>query len=152
MDSFPILHFPSLKLKIVKTNNGLNIICPIRKKKFLLTPEEWVRQHVIAYLIQVKKYPLSRISVEKTLKYNAMIKRWDIAVFDSNFDSFLLVECKSARIKLGNDTLSQVLTYQSTFRGKFISITNGLDHKIFDLQSKDRQLKEIKDFPDFNFE
>lgn len=96
----------------------------IRKKYVLLTPEEWVRQHILSHLIQEKKYPQSVIAVEKAVKVGNRSKRFDILIY-KQAKPWMLIECKSPQVKLGKQVLSQILSYHSTFQAHYLIITNG---------------------------
>ncbi len=150
MLKYPILNFPEVKIQLFRSEKNILIFCPIRKKRLVLTPEEWVRQHLIAYLIEKKKYPVSRISVEKSIQYNTLKKRWDIAVFDANFMPYLLIECKAPSINV-KGAISQVATYQNVFRGKYFSVSNGFEHVIVSVRNNEGIFDKLSDFPDFNF-
>jgi len=107
--------------------------CLIRKKWLVLTPEEWVRQHVIGYLIESKKIAPSRIAVEKGLMYNARPKRWDIVTYDDYGLPEILIECKGHEISLNHETLVQIGSYQQQVKAKKLVVTNGMDCFTFDL-------------------
>ena len=119
------LIFPKAPLELSKKNELLFVRCIIRKKLLLLSPEEWVRQHVLHFLMQQKQYPLSRLSVEKSIRYNGLIKRWDIVAYDADFKPKVLVECKQASIKMSVDTLLQAASYQKIIQSENILLTNG---------------------------
>lgn len=116
--------YPSIKPS-VKTENGREIIfCIIRKRWFAITPEEWVRQNFLNYLINVLHYPPALIAVEKKLQINEVKKRFDVVVY-KNTIPFLIVECKEMNVPLSESTLRQVLNYNSTIQAPFIVVTNG---------------------------
>ena len=91
------LNFKSYKLKIKNKENKLYVFDEIRKKNILLTPEEWVRQNCVKFLINENKYPKRLISIEKKLSINSLIKRYDIVVFNSDGYITIIVECKSQK-------------------------------------------------------
>ena len=119
------LIFPKAPLELTKKNELVFVRCIIRKKLLLLSPEEWVRQHVLHFLNLQKHYPLSRLSVEKSIRYNGLIKRWDIVAYDVDFKPKVLVECKQASIKMSIDTLLQAASYQKIIQSENILLTNG---------------------------
>jgi hypothetical protein len=122
------LDFPSYSFRFKNSENKVSIFDPIRKKFIILTPEEWVRQHVVEYLIQEKKYPKSYINVEKLLKINNLKKRYDIVVFNPDGSIFLLVECKAPEIKIAQTTFDQIARYNMVLKSEFLMLTNGLNH------------------------
>ena len=119
------LIFPKAPLELTKKNELVFVRCIIRKKLLLLSPEEWVRQHVLHFLNLQKDYPLSRLSVEKSIRYKSLIKRWDIVAYDVDFKPKVLVECKQASIKMSIDTLLQAASYQKIIQSENILLTNG---------------------------
>src|SRR5690606_18666690 len=100
----------------------------LRKKYLILTPEEWVRQHWINYLIEHLGYPGGLFSLEKGLKYNQLNKRSDLIVFDRDAKHYLLIECKAPGIKIDQKTLNQAMTYNSTLDCPNLILSNGLNH------------------------
>lgn len=117
----------------IKTTDGKQTIYDIIRKKYVpLTPEEWVRQHFLQYIIEVKKYPVSLIAVEKNIKIGPVTKRFDILIH-KNAEPWMLVECKSETIQLNEPVLSQILAYNSTLKVKYLTITNGTTFHCFDI-------------------
>ena len=97
----------------------------LRKKLLALTPEEWVRQHWINFLIDHQGYPKGLISLEKGLKYNQLQKRTDLVVFDREGHPYLLIECKAPEVELSQKVLQQALAYRSTLLTPYIILSNG---------------------------
>jgi hypothetical protein len=125
------LSFPPTPLSLNKEGEQYKVRCLIRKKWLVLTPEEWVRQHVIGYLIHVKKIPSGNISVEKALTYNQRLKRWDIATFDSEGNPSILVECKRTTVPCTPEVMVQISAYQKVVQAEKLIITNGLSCHIY---------------------
>jgi len=107
------------------------IFDPLRKKHLVLTPEEWVRQHFVNYLVSELHYPKALIKLEGGLSYNQLQKRSDIVVFDRDAKPWMVIECKAPDQILSNETLRQASTYNATLRAKYLVVTNGLAHFIF---------------------
>ncbi|MFD2037306.1 type I restriction enzyme HsdR N-terminal domain-containing protein [Belliella marina] len=123
------LNFPKFEFKIKEEESGkLSIFDSLRKKYLILTPEEWVRQHIIQVLIQKYLYPKSLFSLEKGLKYNQLQKRFDVLVHDRSGRPFLLVECKAPDVRLTQKTAEQVCVYNKSINAPYIGITNGKQH------------------------
>ena len=122
------LNFPKFSFRFKNSENKVSIFDAIRKKFVILQPEEWVRQHCVHYLIEVKGYPKSLINVEKELKINDLKKRYDIVVFNPNGSIHLIVECKAPKIKISQDTFDQVARYNLALKASFLMVTNGLNH------------------------
>ena len=129
------LNLPIAKLKLFEKNNTTYVNCLIRNKKIILTPEEWVRQHLISYLDLNFNYSKSRMAVEYELKYNKLSKRADIVFFDKNLMPYLLVECKAPEVKLDKNVLHQIVTYNSKLNAPFLLISNGIEHYIFEVSN-----------------
>lgn len=143
------LTLPQTKLLLSRKDDQMFVQCLVRRKKLVLTPEEWVRQHFIAFLNQQLNYPISRIAVEKSIQYAGLTKRWDIVVHDSDFLPHILVECKAPKIPISLDTLYQALTYQKEMQGKFIALTNGIDHAFFGVDTEKNSLCELTQLPPY---
>ena len=97
----------------------------LRKRWVKLTPEEWVRQNFLQYLIQVKKYPVSLIAVEKAIVLGELKKRFDILVYDSDHKPWMMIGCKAMAVMLSEEVLEQVLRYSISVPAPFLLITNG---------------------------
>jgi hypothetical protein len=134
---FTSLNLPRAKLKLVERDKQIFVTCLVRKKAILLTPEEWVRQHIISYLVNHKNYALGRLAVEVTLKVNSMSKRADIVYYDQFAQPQLIVECKAPEVILTSETVFQIATYNSKINSTLLLITNGMDHFIFENKSGD---------------
>jgi len=119
------LAYPTPAFKIKTEEKKEFIFDPLRKKWLLLTPEEWVRQNFIQYLVQVKLYPTTLIAQEKELRLGEMKKRFDILVYDANHQPWMMVECKAANIRIDSKVLDQVLRYNISVPVSYIIITNG---------------------------
>jgi hypothetical protein len=119
------IDYPTPAFRIKKENDKEYIFDALRKKWLLLTPEEWVRQNFIQYLLQVKKYPSTLIAVEKEISLGELKKRFDILVYDNNHQPWMMIECKAAEVKLDETVLQQVLRYNMSIPVEYIIITNG---------------------------
>ncbi|MDG2153054.1 MAG: type I restriction enzyme HsdR N-terminal domain-containing protein [Crocinitomicaceae bacterium] len=143
------LNLPKAELQIKKKGEQLYVNCLIRKKSIILTPEEWVRQHFIAFFIDELKYPKGLISVEKKIKYGDLDKRWDLAVFNTNQNCFLLMECKAPNIKITKSVFEQSLLYYKQLQSDYLIMSNGLDHVVMKKNKSSNQLDQIDFFPDY---
>ncbi len=104
------------------------ILDTIRKKYVKLTPEEWVRQNFVQYLITKGKYPRGLIGIEIMSKYNNLKKRVDILVHDRSGKPVMIVECKSPDIEINDKVFDQIVCYNMGFKVPYIIVTNGIDH------------------------
>lgn len=122
------LNLPKFNFKNRLVDNTIQIFDEVRKGYFKLTPEEWVRQHVINYLAVYKNYPVGLMQVEKLIKYNNLNTRADLIVNDRDFNPIVLVECKAPNIKIGKDAFDQIAKYNFSLKAKYLFVTNGLKH------------------------
>ncbi|UUV21152.1 type I restriction enzyme HsdR N-terminal domain-containing protein [Paenimyroides aestuarii] len=141
------LNFPKFEFRFKINENKRFIFDEIRKKYVLLTPEEWVRQHVVRFLIDVKNYPKSYINVEKVVKINNMNKRYDVVVFAPNGSIFLLVECKEPNVKINQTVFDQIARYNLSLNAAFLMVTNGLNHYYCKLDYKNSKYQFLADLP-----
>lgn len=125
---------------------------PIRRKAIVLTPEELLRQLVLRYLLEVKRYPANRIRVEIGIAVNGLKKRCDIVVFDVDIKPWLLVECKSPKVALAQTTFEQAARYNLQLQAPFLAITNGLSTFCCALDLPQKSFAYLADFPDWPFE
>lgn len=122
------LNLPAFEYKLKKAHGKVWIFDVIRKKYIILTPEEWVRQHFIHYLIAELHYPKALVKIEGGLMYNQLKKRSDILVFDREGKPWMVVECKSPDLKLSESTLRQASAYNATLKARYLTVSNGLAH------------------------
>jgi len=128
MDLLQPLNLPPHPFKLTEQNGQLYIFDILRKKLLLLTPEEWVRQHFVQYLMQVKGYPKTLIKLEGSLKVNGMAKRSDIVVFNKMGQKALMVECKAPGVAITQKVFDQIALYNITHRIPLLAVSNGLQH------------------------
>ena len=119
------IEYPPFQPKIKTEDAKEFIFDAVRKRWVVLTPEEWVRQNFLQYLIQIKKYPASLIAVEKAIKLGELKKRFDVVVYDRNSKPWMIVECKEMDVALNKAVLDQVLRYNISLNVPYLVITNG---------------------------
>jgi hypothetical protein len=119
------INYPPYEPQIKKENSKEFIFDEVRKCWIIFTPEEWVRQNFLQYLIQVKKYPASLIAVEKEIKLGDLKKRFDIVVYNKAATPWMIIECKEMAVELDKKALDQILRYNITLRAPYLVITNG---------------------------
>ena len=144
------LNFPVYDFRFKNSENKVHIFDTIRKKFVVLQPEEWVRQNVVQFLIHEKKYPKSLINVEKQLKVNTLKKRYDIVIFDSLGKITLLVECKSPKITMNQETFDQIAKYNMQLKAEFLMVTNGLQHFYCKMDFSKEKYTFLEQIPDFS--
>ena len=144
------LNLPTYSFKL-KSEGGRNLIFDdIRRRYVALTPEEWVRQNFIRYLISEKSYPPALITLEKQFAYNKMVKRSDILVYNRKGDPVLMIECKATGVKVNQQVFDQIALYNLKFNVPYLIVTNGIHHYCcrYDVsQGGYRFLEEIPDYP-----
>ncbi|NBL65824.1 restriction endonuclease subunit R [Flavobacterium sp. NST-5] len=143
------LNFPAYQFRFKNSENKVAIFDEIRKKFVILTPEEWVRQHVVRFLIEDMKYPKSYINVEKIIRLNGLTKRYDVVVFQPDGRLFLLIECKSADVIISQQTFDQIARYNLALESKFLMVTNGLNHYFCQLDYQNERYNFLQNLPDF---
>ncbi|AXO79696.1 restriction endonuclease subunit R [Olleya aquimaris] len=143
------LNFPTYSFRFKNSENKVSIFDVIRKKFVILQPEEWVRQHCVHYLIEVKKYPISLINVEKELKINDLKKRYDIVVFNTDGSILLIVECKAPKIIIKQDTFDQIARYNLVLNATYLMVTNGINHYYCNMDFDAEQYHFLKDIPEY---
>ncbi|MEO7531576.1 MAG: type I restriction enzyme HsdR N-terminal domain-containing protein [Sediminibacterium sp.] len=124
--------YPKFDFRIKKEEEKEWIFDEIRKQWVRLTPEEWVRQNMLQYLLQVKKYPPSLIAIEKEITVGELRKRFDILIY-RKAKPWMIFECKEMNVPLNEATIRQVLNYNITIQADYIVITNGTDNHGFSL-------------------
>lgn len=143
------LNFPTYAFRFKNSENKVAIFDEIRKKFVILTPEEWVRQHVVQFLLQEKNYPKSHINVEKLLKINDLKKRYDIVVFNPDGSIFILVECKAPEIKISQDTFDQIARYNMTLNAQYLMVTNGHNHYFCQMDYEQELYQFLQELPNY---
>lgn len=143
------LNLPTYNFRIKSSENKLAIFDIVRKKYVVLTPEEWVRQHLIHYLIEEKNYPISLIAVEKKVTINKLTKRTDILIFNSVGLPEIIVECKAPSIKINQDTFDQIALYNLKLEAKYLIVSNGLDHFFCSMDSKNECYLFLENIPNY---
>ena len=143
------LNFPAYTFRFKNSENKVAIFDVIRKKFIILTPEEWVRQHTVQFLLEEKKYPKSYINVEKLIKVNDISKRYDVAVFKPNGELFLLIECKAPEVPISQDTFDQIARYNLKLKAEYLMVTNGLNHYFCQMDFENEKYVFLKELPNF---
>lgn len=122
------LNFPSYPFRLKQEGGKTYIFDELRKRFLVLTPEEWVRQHLVKFLIEEKGYPRTLIKLEGGLRLNSLQKRSDILLFDTRGEKLMLAECKAPSIKITQETFDQIARYNFVHRVKKLVVSNGLLH------------------------
>lgn len=143
------LDFSSYTFRFKNSENKVSIFDEIRKKFIILTPEEWVRQHVVRFLLEEKKYPKSLINVEKVLKVNGLRKRYDVVVFKKDGSIDVLIECKAPEIKIAQATFDQIARYNMTMKAEYLMVTNGMNHYFCQMDFENEKYQFLSELPEY---
>ncbi|MBN2598341.1 type I restriction enzyme HsdR N-terminal domain-containing protein [Labilibaculum sp.] len=141
------LNLPTYSFKIKSELQRKLIFDSIRKKYVALTPEEWVRQNFIQYLVNEKRYPGSLIAIEKKVDVNLLPQRSDIVLYNNNAQPVMIVECKSVKVKITQDVFNQIARYNMKLRVPFLVVTNGLQHYCCQMDYDKKSFKFIPEIP-----
>ncbi len=141
-----VLQYPSYPFKIKALHGKDQIFDPFRKSWVVLTPEEWVRQNLLQYLVQNLNYPASLIAVEKEIKLGELSKRFDIVVYKNELP-WMIIECKEAKVKLNEKTMEQILQYQQVLTAQYLFMSNG--HETVGAKIESGKLQALQNFPEY---
>lgn len=144
------LNLPAYDVGLKKEQDKILIFDLLRKRYVVLTPEEWVRQHFIHYLINHLKYPKALIKVEGGLVFNTLQKRSDIVVFSREGNPWMMIECKAPELKLSKRTIRQASIYNHSLKAKYIVITNGLSHICCEINWDNSETVVLDSMPQYN--
>ena len=141
------IQFPEQPFKIKKFKDRDFIFDVFRKQWIVLTPEEWVRQNFLQYLVEVKKYPASLIAVEREILVGDLRRRFDIVVF-KDAKPWMIVECKELKVPLSEAVLKQALNYNVSLQVKYLVVTNGLS--TFAMHCNQKAHEWLQELPEFD--
>ena len=141
------LNFPRYSFRFKNRENKSLIFDEVRKKFVVLTPEEWVRQNCLKYLVEELDYPLSLINVEKQIKVHQTSKRYDIVVFNPNGSIHLVVECKAPAVEITQETFDQIARYNFTLDASYLMVSNGLNHYYCTMDYEEKRYHFLRELP-----
>lgn len=143
------LDLPGFDYQVSKAEGKIWIFDIIRKKRVVLTPEEWVRQHIIHFFINQLNYPKSLIKIESGLTYNRLQKRSDVVVHNREGKPWLLMECKAPDLQLNQNTIMQAAVYNQNICAKYIAVSNGMKHVCYEVKDDVSETELLKSFPEY---
>lgn len=147
------LNLPTYTFRTAQKEGRRLIFDTYRRRWVRLTPEEWVRQHFVRYLIEEKHFPASLMAIEKSLRMNQQDFRTDAVVFSTVGNPLLIIECKAPEVKITQKTFDQIVRYNFELQVDYLIVTNGLSHfccKIDKAAGSYEFLKELPDFREIN--
>ncbi len=143
------LNLPAFDYKIKQIEGKPYIFDLLRRKYIRVTPEEWVRQHIVHLLISHYQYPKALIRTEGGLTLNQLQKRTDVLVFDREGKPYLLVECKAPSVPLTQAVFDQIARYNHVHQAPYLVISNGLTHYCCGIDHQTATVSFLDDFPAF---
>ncbi len=143
------LNLPNYPFKITQKDGLYFIFDEIRKKHLVLTPEEWVRQHFIRYLIALKNFPSSLLKIEGGLSLNQTKKRSDILVYNNLGEKIMVIECKAPSVPITQATFDQAARYNSIYKAPWLAVTNGLNHYYAKIDHTNGKFYFVQELPEY---
>nr|WP_319267547.1 type I restriction enzyme HsdR N-terminal domain-containing protein [uncultured Draconibacterium sp.] len=143
------LNLPEYTFRTKAENTKTLIFDSIRKKFVVLTPEEWVRQNFIQYLIQEKNYPQNLMAVEKQVKVNQQQRRFDLLIYRRNGSPYLIAEFKAPNVKITQNAFDQVVRYNMALRVERVVVSNGMQHFACEVDYEKNSYSFLKEIPIF---
>jgi hypothetical protein len=144
------LNLPAYELKLKVVDGKILVFDMVRKRYVVLTPEERVRQMILAFLIKDKEYPKSLLAVEKKIVLNTLAKRCDIVVYDKQGVALMIVECKAPNIDISQEAFDQVARYNMKLKVKYLVVTNGLKHYCCFIDFEKNNYYFLEEIPGYN--
>jgi predicted type IV restriction endonuclease len=143
------LNLPTFDTKIRKKPDGLEIFDPLRRKYVSMTPEEWVRQHFVHYLISEKGYPASLMANEAMIRLNSLTKRCDTVVYDNNLQPVVICEFKKPDVKITQQVFDQVMRYNIVLKVKYLIVSNGMSHYCCRMNYGEMKFDYLREIPEY---
>jgi len=144
------LNLPSFEAKIRKKSEMQEIFDPLRRRYVALTPEEWVRQHFVHYLVNEKGYPASRIANEAAIRLNSLSRRCDTVIYNKQLEPLMILEYKEPRVEITQQVFDQVARYNSVLRVPYIVVSNGISHFCYRIDYTTQEYRFLTDIPMYN--
>jgi len=149
MQELTKLDFPEYTFRVRQAARGTEIFDVIRKRFVALTPEEWVRQHVVHFLMKERQVPSGRMNVEVALEMLGLSRRADIVVFNNHGQPAAIVECKAPTVKITQETFDQIARYNMALKAPYLVITNGLTHFCCYIDIEKQTYHFVEAIPDY---
>lgn len=143
------LNLPNFTIKVIVRNGKKMVFDPLRRRYLVLTPEEWVRQNFIQFLIQHKNYPAALLANEVSLTLNNTAKRCDTVLFRRDTTPMMIVEYKAPSIPITQKVFEQISRYNMVMRVDYLVVSNGLEHYCCHMDYETRQCKFLHDIPSY---
>lgn len=144
------LNLPSFDAKVRKIDNKLSIFDSLRRKFVALTPEEWVRQHFVNFLITEKEYPQGLIANEVQIKLNNQKKRCDSVIYNSTLKPLVIVEYKSPDVNITQDVFDQIARYNIVLKVDYLIVSNGINHYCCKIDYQNQTFQYLQEIPNYS--
>jgi hypothetical protein len=141
------LNLPPAQLNVRNLGQHAEVFDVFRNKYVKLTPEEWVRQHVLHYLVNNCGYPKALIAIEKNIDVNGQLRRYDAVIFSRNVVPVMVVECKAPNVTLGQQVLDQIFAYNQNLNVEYLLVSNGMQH--YCVKLKDTTWNFLDNIPNY---
>lgn len=143
------LALPAYQFNVKKTGNRWMIFDSLRKKFVALTPEEWVRQHFLHFIINHRNFPASLIAVEQQIEVNGQSKRCDAILYNKQMQAIAIFEFKAPQVAIHQQTFDQAAVYNSRLKLKYFFISNGMEHYFAEIIDENKRYRIEREIPDF---
>ncbi len=145
------LNLPTFDFRVIDQSGKRKIFDPLRKKYLALTPEEWVRQHFIQFLVIHKHFPKGLLMVESAVKYHQRSGRYDALFLGTDAKPLMLIECKAPTVRITQETFDQLSRYNTRLKAPYACVTNGLTHFCIQIDTIENKLIFLKDIPAYQY-
>lgn len=144
------LNLPVFDLKVIEKEGKRVIFDPIRRKYVALTPEEWVRQHFVNYLVTIKKFPKELLANEVLVKLNSTSKRCDTVAYNCFLRPLMIVEYKAAHVAITSSVFDQIVRYNMVLKVRYLTVSNGINHFCCRIDYEKQTYTFLKEIPDYS--
>ncbi|MDR0825569.1 MAG: type I restriction enzyme HsdR N-terminal domain-containing protein [Prevotella sp.] len=144
------LNLPSFDINVKKTKEKFSVLDPLRRKYVALTPEEWVRQHFVNFLLTEKGYPSALVANEVQINLNGQKRRCDTVIYNRNLTPLMIVEYKAPDVNITQTVFDQIVRYNIVLKVKYLIVSNGLNHFCCKMNYEDRTFEYLSDIPLYN--
>ena len=144
------LNLPAYEARITMNDGKRQILDPLRKSYVALTPEEWVRQHFVNFLLNVKGFPAALMANEVAITLNGMKKRCDTVVYDKTLKPRVIVEYKAPTVKITKEVFAQISRYNLTLKVDYLIVSNGLQHYCCRMDYANNTYRFLQEIPEYN--
>lgn len=143
------LNLPSFDINVKKIGGKISILDPLRRKFVALTPEEWVRQHFVNFLLKEKGYPAALIANEVQIDLNKLKKRCDSVVYNRDLSPLMIIEYKAPDVDITQQVFDQIVRYNIVLKVKYLIVSNGLNHYCCIMDYDKQSFNYLSDIPNY---